>query len=174
VSVFTAFSTPSHVLQSLEEAKAGGYALGIKLVRGAYHPFEVAASESPETCPVWAKKEDTDSCYNQCIGLLLTAVKGDIAHKIPRIGLLFGTHNSESCTKILNGLVHEGIATERDGLVVVGAEAAERCAIGQLFGLWRCPSFFGRDITDLSLGMSDALTDKLVYKIRSPSPFVIK
>lgn len=80
------------------------------------------------------EKKDTDACYNQCVSVLLSALRDDIIHKIPQIGLLFGTHNTESCTKILNGLVHEGIATERDGLVIVGEEAAERCAIGQLFG----------------------------------------
>lgn len=167
-------STPSHILQSLRDAKAGGYALGVKLVRGAYHPFEVEASSSPETCPVWEEKADTDACYNKCIGLLLAAVKGDIVHKIPHIGLLFGTHNSESCTKILTGLMHEGMATERDGVVIVDNEAAERCAIGQLFGSWRCLSVLDMSLMHLIIGMSDALTDKLVDKTRSPSPFVIK
>ncbi|KAF8491276.1 FAD-linked oxidoreductase-like protein [Gautieria morchelliformis] len=150
--------TPSHILQSLKDAEAGGYSLGVKLVRGAYHPFEVEASLSPETCPVWMEKKDTDMCYNQCVGVLLSALRGDITNTntIPQIGLLFGTHNSESCTRILNGLVLEGIATERNGLVIVDEQAAERCAIGQLFG------------------MSDALTNDLVDRIKSPSPFVIK
>ena len=128
-------STPSHLLRSLKDAEAGGYSLGVKLVRGAYHPFEVEASESPEACPVWVEKKDTDACYNQCVSLLLSALRADITRKIPQIGLLFGTHNSESCTKILNGLVHEGIATERDGVVIISEEAADRCAVGQLFGL---------------------------------------
>lgn len=145
--VLTSLSTPSHIIQSLKDARAGGYALGVKLVRGAYHPFEVEASESPETCPVWAEKQDTDACYNQCIGLLINALKGDVGHKIPHVGLLFGTHNSESCMKLLSGLVREGIATEKDGLVVMSDEATERCAIGQLFGSWRCLSILdGRSL----------------------------
>ncbi|KAF8588483.1 FAD-linked oxidoreductase [Ramaria rubella] len=148
--------TPSHILQSFKDAKAGGYSLGVKLVRGAYHPFEIEASPSPEACPVWSKKEDTDSCYNESVGVLLSALKDDIIYKTPRLGILFGTHNSRSCAKIMEGLVHHGIAKETDGLVIVGDAAAERCAIGQLFG------------------MSDALTNHLVDKIRSPSPFVIK
>lgn len=143
-------STPSHIFQSLKDAKAGGYSLGVKLVRGAYHPFEVEASQSPETCPVWMEKKDTDACYNRCVSLLLSALRGDITHKTPQIGLLFGTHNSESCTKILNGLVHEGIATEQDGLVIIGEEAAERCAIGQLFGPWKCLSALGKRLLMVS------------------------
>jgi Proline dehydrogenase len=137
LSELTAIRTPSHILQSLKDAEVGGYSLGVKLVRGAYHPFEVEASLSPETCPVWMEKKDTDICYNQSVGLLLSALRGDMTNTIPHIGLLFGTHNSESCTRILNGLVLEGIATERDGLVIVDEQAAERCAIGQLFGAWK-------------------------------------
>ena len=56
--------------------------------------------------------------------------------KVPRIGVLFGTHNEKSCQVILDGLLREGIAyrREEDGKVVASEEGAERCVIGQLFG----------------------------------------
>lgn len=64
-------STPELLEQSLEEANRGGYALGVKLVRGAYHSFETARYASlPETekkdpsPPVWEYKDETDRCYN--------------------------------------------------------------------------------------------------------------
>jgi len=77
-----------HILRSIEIGKAEGFAVGIKLVRGAYHsqemksnsPYEpdVAAINrsmaklsggfpshlSKPTPPVWSKKEDTDASYN--------------------------------------------------------------------------------------------------------------
>lgn len=161
-------------MQSLEDARAGGYSLGVKLVRGAYHPFEVGASPSPEACPVWTEKKDTDACYNKCVGILLSALKRDIAHELPQLGIFFGTHNSQSCDKILEGLVQEGIAGEENGLVIVGRAAAERCAIGQLFGVWASPSKFCSTLAGIYTGMSDTLTNRLVDRIRSPSPFVIK
>lgn len=133
----TIHRTPSHILQSIQDAKAGGYSLGVKLVRGAYHPFEVATSSSPETCPVWAEKMETDACYNQCVALLVSALREDLANELPQIGTLFGTHNSQSCERILNGLVHEGIAEDKDGLIYLGEAVSERCTIGQLYGTFR-------------------------------------
>ncbi|KAF8525253.1 FAD-linked oxidoreductase-like protein [Hysterangium stoloniferum] len=149
--------TPSYIQQSIQDAKAGGYSLGIKLVRGAYHPFEVEAAPTPAECPVWTSKPETDACYDQCAAVLLSALKDDISSALrPQIGILFGTHNAHSCIKILDGLVARNVAEERGGQVVVPDAVASRCAIGQLFG------------------MSDALTDSLVNKVQSSSPFIIK
>ncbi|KIJ45063.1 hypothetical protein M422DRAFT_29919 [Sphaerobolus stellatus SS14] len=150
--------TPEHLRQSFKDAQAGGYSLGIKLVRGAYHHFEVQADPSLEGCPVWMTKPETDECYDACAAVIISALQQDIQRKekIPRVGVLFGTHNSNSCMKILDGLVKEGIANKEGKKVVISPAAAERCTIGQLYG------------------MSDALTDKLVGQVVSPSPFVIK
>ncbi|KAF5376968.1 hypothetical protein D9615_007235 [Tricholomella constricta] len=94
--------TPAHLAQSLEDAKEGGYALGVKLVRGAYHPYEIAAhaplpslsdqmqkphktstsiSISPDPAPpVWLTKPETDACYDACVRLVLGAVQADVSH----------------------------------------------------------------------------------------------
>lgn len=108
----------------------------MKLVRGAYHPFEVEAAPSDESCPVWSNKWETDACYNSCATTLISALREDLTHPSgpPRLGVLFGTHNANSCIHILNSLVKEGIAHAKDGLVLVGPATTERCTIGQLFG----------------------------------------
>ena len=87
--------TPAHLAQSFLDAKAGHYALGVKLVRGAYHLFEstahaehvgtIQASQrkfssslsisNEELPPVWSEKEETDRCYNACARVLLERVK---------------------------------------------------------------------------------------------------
>jgi proline dehydrogenase len=80
--------TPSHLALSLEDARRNNYALGVKLVRGAYHPYEIAAHGSKGTSlsispdelpPVWARKEETDRCYNECVKMLVNAVREDVS-----------------------------------------------------------------------------------------------
>lgn len=75
---------------ALADARANNYALGVKLVRGAYHPHELAAhravgdartsmSISPEVAPpVWMEKRETDETYNRCLKVLINAVKEDV------------------------------------------------------------------------------------------------
>jgi len=143
----------------MKDAEADGYSLGVKLVRGAYHHLEVQADPSPETCPVWMSKPETDACYDSCAAVLVGAVRQDIERRgpsVPRVGVLFGTHNRTSCMKVLDGLVREGIARREGDKTIICAPAAERCVIGQLYG------------------MSDALTDELVAQVVSPSPCIIK
>ena len=55
----------------------------------------------------------------------------------PRIGVLFGTHNWESCALILKELVRNGLAVEDpavEGGITVSSAAVNRVAIGQLYG----------------------------------------
>ncbi|TFK67661.1 FAD-linked oxidoreductase [Pluteus cervinus] len=86
--------TPEHLERAIAHSKLHGYSLGVKLVRGAYHPHEMAAhscrpgsdSRSPNTLsispdalpPVWDTKDETDRCYNSCLRMLVGAVKVDI------------------------------------------------------------------------------------------------
>ncbi|PCH33066.1 FAD-linked oxidoreductase [Wolfiporia cocos MD-104 SS10] len=172
--------TPEYLKQSLEAARAEGYSLGVKLVRGAYQPHEVAAhaaaasgspsehehghavSISPDPAPpVWATKAETDACYNACAALLLRHVRADIdaarAGAAPGIGVLFGSHNWRSMDLILGEMAYLGLGSPTaEGVVWVPEEVTERVALGQLYG------------------MSDALTNSLVDRTRSVSPFVLK
>ena len=83
--------TPAHLALALADARANNYALGVKLVRGAYHPHEIAAhravaydgrppmSISPDVePPVWMEKRETDESYNGCVKVLIKAVKEDV------------------------------------------------------------------------------------------------
>lgn len=161
-------------------------------MRGAYHPHELTAHQaslafeegqgiprgassplsrpslsiSPDVePPVWLEKKESDKTYNQCVGVLIRAVKEDVkrcsgsmsvkkqgwfggllggsknnaaagTESPPGIGVLFGTHNWDSCALILKELVGNGLAVEdsEQAPIRVGEEAAERVAIGQLYG----------------------------------------
>ncbi|KIM39089.1 hypothetical protein M413DRAFT_447440 [Hebeloma cylindrosporum] len=82
--------TPAQLAIALAEARKHNYALGVKLVRGAYHQHELSAhrqasssspsmsiSRDPEP-PVWLNKRDTDDTYNSCVSALVKAVKQDV------------------------------------------------------------------------------------------------
>ncbi|KAI0325023.1 FAD-linked oxidoreductase [Cubamyces sp. BRFM 1775] len=175
--------TPEYLAQSMAAARAEGYALGVKLVRGAYHPHELVAhpstsasadaslaspimstslSISPDPVPpVWTFKAETDDRYNACVRTLVEAVREDVQMRgkrgYPSIGVLFGTHNWESANLIIDELVRQGLAAANtDGTVKVGDAVAERVTMGQLYG------------------MTAALTNYLVNRVHSSSPFVIK
>ncbi|KAL1714374.1 FAD-linked oxidoreductase-like protein [Schizophyllum commune] len=96
------YSTPAHIARAAADAHAGGYSLGVKLVRGAYHPHEVGAwkaahdainnAQNPEANlvarmtlvpaaehpPVWSTKPETDACYDKCVSMLIDLVADDV------------------------------------------------------------------------------------------------
>ncbi|KAI8983267.1 FAD-linked oxidoreductase-like protein [Trametes punicea] len=177
--------TPEYLAQSIADARAGGYALGVKLVRGAYHPHEIevhkaatasrmaATAESPSGThelsispdnmpPVWLQKDETDACYNSSVKMLVQLVREDVDRCMkgasgPAVGALFGTHNWDSANLVVDELVKQGLATpDPSGGVWISDAAMQRVAVAQLYG------------------MSDALTNHMVDRTRSGSPFVLK
>ncbi|KAJ7129960.1 FAD-linked oxidoreductase-like protein [Mycena filopes] len=157
--------TPAHLAHALRDAQTHGYALGAKLVRGAYHAHEAAAhgtarslSISPEArAPVWEAKADTDAAYDACAGVLLDAVDADLARGGHGIGVLFGTHNWGSCDRILAGLRARGLAAVMpDGRLHVAERVGERVTFGQLYG------------------MCEDLTQYLANQTEAGAPMVIK
>lgn len=61
-----------------------------------------------------------------------------MASTTPHIGVLFGTHNWESCALILKELVRNGLAVEDpavEGGITVGSATMNRVSIGQLYGM---------------------------------------
>jgi proline dehydrogenase len=127
-------------------------------VRGAYHPHELAAhnksgpsghrpSISPdEQPPVWLTKEETDGCYDGCARMLIDHVQEDIGQversqggrASPRIGVMFGTHNRNSCRMVLDRIVNAGLGTRvqghEEGVIELGDGVTERVAIAHLYG----------------------------------------
>ncbi|KAK7688068.1 hypothetical protein QCA50_008438 [Cerrena zonata] len=198
---------PAYLVQSIADAKAGNYALGIKLVRGAYHPHETSAHNlrnsgdgakkrkslaisSESEPPVWSNKADTDAAYNGSVELIMNEIENDVKGRLaptqsssrswlswlglkkdtpvtaqpspPRIGVLFGSHNWDSQKLILSQLVKRGLATvdgaleNGDPIVRIGDEVLMRVSVAQLYG------------------MTDALTNYIVDRTRSSSPFILK
>ncbi|KAJ7139227.1 FAD-linked oxidoreductase-like protein [Mycena epipterygia] len=161
--------TPAHLAHALRDAQKYRFALGVKLVRGAYHTHETAAhgghtalSISPDAVsPVWENKADTDATYDACAGMLLDAVAADAARagggRPQGVGVLFGTHNWASCGKILAGLAARGLAEPTaDGRLRVAERVGERVTFGQLYG------------------MCDDLTQHLANQTEASAPMVIK
>ncbi|CDO71746.1 hypothetical protein BN946_scf184920.g30 [Trametes cinnabarina] len=153
--------TPEYLGQSIAASRHEGYSLGVKLVRGAYHPHELVAhpstsanadtsmaspsvstslSISPDPVPpVWTSKAETDERYNACVKVLLEAVQEDVrtrgSEAPPAIGVLFGTHNWDSVNLIIEELTRRGLATaDERGRISVGEAVAERVTVGQLYG----------------------------------------
>lgn len=126
--------TPKHLAWSLEDARKNGYAVGVKLVRGAYHHFETEAAPSPDKCPVWSTKIETDRCFDSCAEVLITTLQENVLKKTP-LGILFGTHNTESCDRILHKLIESGLAEhDVEGRFILRTGVAEHSAIAQLYG----------------------------------------
>ena len=146
--------TPQQLAECIADAEAHGYSLGIKLVRGAYHPHEVAvhtarkipsssptASISPdEEPPVWLTKEETDKCYDSCVRMLIEHVERDVAEarrsgsQVPRISVIVASHNRNSCMLVLDELVKSGLARVEGKLIRIGKEVTDRLALAHLYG----------------------------------------
>ncbi|KAJ5327967.1 Proline dehydrogenase [Penicillium brevicompactum] len=92
-------STPATLARHLETARAEGYTLGVKMVRGAYmktDPREI----------FWAQKEDTDKCYDEVVAALLTRKYNSMLQAptkettdLPSVNVIIATHNRESVRK---------------------------------------------------------------------------
>jgi proline dehydrogenase len=184
--------TQPQIEQSLLDASQNSYALGVKLVRGAYHPYERSAHyarqsgnkaslslSDEEKPPVWEVKSETDACYDSCVAVLVDAVKKDIDKNrrsvqekktdamggVMGVGVLFGTHNWKSCQEIVRRLVESGLA--RPAGQVKGQEGqGERVRLGE--------EVTERVAVAQLFGMSDDLTNWLVRRTVSDAPFIIK
>lgn len=65
--------------------------------------------------------------------------------------MLFGSHNPESCAKVLDVLVNVGLAThEEDGTVKLDDLASERVCCAQLYGACACAC--GKSNADTACG----------------------
>jgi proline dehydrogenase len=92
----------SHLRRDTEEARAKGYYLGAKLVRGAYMEKErVRSHEEEYQDPIQATKEDTDRDFNAAIEYALE--NRDV------LSICLGTHNEYSCLYCIRRMQEMGI-----------------------------------------------------------------
>lgn len=88
---------------SFEKAKAAGYLLGAKLVRGAYMEKErKRAEELSYASPIQPSKEATDQDYDTAVRFCMD--------RLNDLGLFVGTHNEDSCMLAAELLHQKGIA----------------------------------------------------------------
>ncbi|KAL5518438.1 PUT1_2 [Sanghuangporus vaninii] len=199
---------PEHLEQTLRDAEEGRYSLGVKLVRGAYHESETSShrpsqshasssssSISPDPLPpVWATKAETDACFNECARMLVRRLAIDVAEEskqanskkggggryVPRLALIFGTHNPGSCELVLDALVDEGLAVRarptstsptgeeksKEDKIEIKPSALRRVCVGQLYGM--C------DALSMSLTRRVIITTSSDAESSQAQPFVIK
>jgi len=105
-------------LKSLHErAKAKGFKIGMKLVRGAYMEKEnKRAEELGYPTPICASKQATDDNYNAAVDYMM--------HHIETMAIFAGTHNEASSYKLLEMLAANGIGKNDN-----------RIWFGQLYGM---------------------------------------
>ena len=88
-----------------ERARAGGYLLGFKLVRGAYLEKErERARERGYPDPIQPDKAATDRDYD-------LALDHCLAH-VDEIACCVATHNEHSCARMAGGMLRTGVATD--------------------------------------------------------------
>lgn len=91
-----------HLRRDTEEARAKGYYLGAKLVRGAYLEKErLRAHEEEYQDPIQATKEDTDRDFNAAIDYCLA--------NRDTVSICLGTHNEYSCQYCIQQMERLGI-----------------------------------------------------------------
>ncbi|WP_281239730.1 proline dehydrogenase family protein [Flavobacterium praedii] len=99
------------------KAKAEGFYIGMKLVRGAYMEKEnLRAQEKGYPTPICATKEATDLNYDAAVLYM--------AENLDMMSIFAGTHNEESTYKLMELMKAKGIATNED-----------RIWFGQLYGM---------------------------------------
>lgn len=100
-----------------ERAKAKGFFIGMKLVRGAYMEKEnKRAAEKSLKSPICESKNATDEHYNQAVRYMM--------QHIDRMAIFAGTHNEESSYLLMN-LINESGTLHND----------KRIFFGQLYGM---------------------------------------
>ena len=117
-------SAPATVAKHLNAAREGGFALGVKLVRGAY-----MASDPRHV--FWSTKEETDKAYNGIVEALVCQTWNDVLKApgagvaMPEVNLVLASHNQQSVTKCMHTRRQRALEGKKN----------VRMAYGQLMGM---------------------------------------
>ena len=106
-----------YLKQLHKRALKDGFKIGIKVVRGAYLEKEnERALEMGYPTPMCPNKKATDENFDACVAYILD--------NLDTISIFSGTHNEESCYKLMELMSEKGI--DKDD---------ERVGFGQLYGM---------------------------------------
>ncbi len=96
-----------YLKEQIEQANAVGYHLGVKLVRGAYMEKErERALEMGYKSPIQPTKDASDADYDSSVEYIINNL---------RLGaLVAGTHNEESCKRLIQSMRTRGLAKNDD------------------------------------------------------------
>jgi proline dehydrogenase len=107
----------SFLSESISKARAGGYFLGAKFVRGAYMERErERARRLAYPSPIHSDKAGTDKAYNDALRLSM--------ENIDVVSIFNGTHNEESSRLLAELMIAKGMAPNDP-----------RCWFSQLYGM---------------------------------------
>ena len=91
--------------RAMIRAEQGNYYLGAKLVRGAYMEKERERAEEKEyASPIHENKKRVDEDYEKALELCMS--------NIERMGICVGTHNENSCNKMVRMMEDQGIVRD--------------------------------------------------------------
>ncbi|PCE63969.1 proline dehydrogenase family protein [Sediminicola luteus] len=100
-----------------QDAETRNYVIGVKVVRGAYMEKEnERAEEQGYKSPICASKEATDVNFDEVVAYIM--------EHLGRIVIFAGTHNEESCYKLIEIMKAKGLANNDP-----------RVFFGQLYGM---------------------------------------
>lgn len=150
---------------AIADAEANGYALGVKLVRGAYN---VADSKRwikegrSGTNPIWPNKPATDKAYDTSVSKVVDTMARQLASPNPELALsaVFATHNPQSVALVLSELERTGLATRQ-------SKAEETSIISAKPPLALRDNVLGKVFVAQLYGMRDDLTDKVAETLDS-------
>jgi proline dehydrogenase len=131
---------PALLLTAIRHAEKNGYALGVKLVRGAYfvqerQKWKEEGREGPD--PIWPDKQSTDMAFNTSVSMLVSTLADQLKGPRPELALtvFFGTHNEDSVSRIIGEMKTHGLASEgKEGRLRVRDDAFGKIFIAQLYG----------------------------------------
>lgn len=156
--------------QALQDAEENGYALGFKIVRGAYVVSERKKwlkDGRPGSDPIWPNKGATDKCYDACVDKITSTLAKQISGSNPATALsvVFATHNPHSVDLVLKSLEEHGLAERiaskntvesSSSLLRLHKELQSKVFVAQLYG------------------MRDDLTDCVVDAFEPGAPIALK
>lgn len=148
----------------IADAEANGYALGVKLVRGAYNVADsrrwIKEGRSG-TNPIWPNKPATDMAYNTSVSKVVETMARQLAGPTPELAVsaVYATHNPQSVEHVLTELERTGLATR---VVPKAVEMATAVAPLVLRDDVR-----GKVFVAQLYGMRDDLTDKVAESLDS-------